>query len=115
MGYGRAGCSRCARTVTYGHGYFFQQGKGREARCLGCALRYGPMIRRALAVAGVVGTILTMINQGDLLLAGQITKAGLVKIPLTYALPFCVSVYSVLVVSRERTTASTTDARKSPT
>ena len=62
------------------------------------------MIRKALSVAGVVGTILAAINQGDLLLTGQITKVGLIKIGLTYCVPFSVSVYSVLAMNRERGT-----------
>jgi hypothetical protein len=61
------------------------------------------MIRKASIVAGVVGTILAVINQGDLLLRGQLSKGTLVKIVLTYAVPFCVSVYSVLATNRERT------------
>lgn len=73
------------------------------------------MIRRALAVAGVIGTILTVINQGDLLLRGQITLVGLVKILLTYLVPFCVSVYSVVTMSRERPTESMSDATKTLT
>ncbi|MBI4610748.1 MAG: nitrate/nitrite transporter NrtS [Candidatus Rokubacteria bacterium] len=59
------------------------------------------MIWKALAVAALVGTILTVINQGDVLLAQEITRVGLIKILLTYAVPFCVSVYSVVAMSRE--------------
>jgi hypothetical protein len=60
------------------------------------------MIRKALAVAGVVGTILTAINQGDLIVTGQLGRVSTVKALLTYVVPFCVSVYSVLAMSRER-------------
>ncbi len=62
------------------------------------------MIRKALTLAGVVGTILAVINQGDLLLTGRITRVGVVKILLTYCVPLCVSVYSVLAMNREWTT-----------
>ncbi len=62
------------------------------------------MIRKALALAAVVGTILAVINQGDLLLTGRITRVGVVKILLTYCVPFSVSVYSVLAMNREWTT-----------
>jgi len=61
------------------------------------------MLRKALVVAAIVGTVLAVINQGDLLLAGQLSGRNLVKIVLTYAVPFCVSVFSVLAMSRERT------------
>ncbi len=47
--------------------------------------------RRATGVAAVVGTLLTAINQGDAILAGHI---DVLKILLTYLVPFCVSVYS---------------------
>ncbi len=99
---GGSGCSRCARSLKPGRRYLFRDGQQHEARCLSCALCYSPMIRKALAVAGVVGTILALINQGDLLLTGQLTKRALVKIVLTYSVPFCVSVYSVLAMNRER-------------
>ncbi|MGH7321456.1 MAG: nitrate/nitrite transporter NrtS, partial [Candidatus Rokuibacteriota bacterium] len=95
-------CSRCARPVAAGRRYRVRNGEQHESRCLRCALPHAPMIRRAVSVAAVVGTILTAINQGDLLLAGQLTWGGLVKIVLTYMVPFCVSVYSVLAMNRER-------------
>lgn len=68
------------------------------------------MPRKALVVAAVVGTILTVINQGDLLFPEQITKTGLRKILLIYLVPFCVSVYSVLAMSRERAMKGMSDA-----
>lgn len=92
--------------------YLFRDRGRHEARCLSCALRYPPMIRKALAVAGVVGTILAVINQGDLLLTGQISTTGVVKILLTYAVPFCVSVYSVLAMNRERAAKTASDGRQ---
>ncbi len=95
-------CSRCARSVAPGRSYLFREGERHDSRCLGCALCHGPMVRKALLLAGVVGTTLAMINQGDLLLTGQITTRALVKILLTYSVPFCVSVYSVLAMNRER-------------
>lgn len=49
---------------------------------------------RALKVAAVVGSFLVAINQGDLILSGQLGVGALWKIPLTYFVPFCVSTYS---------------------
>lgn len=49
-------------------------------------------VRRALKVSAVVGTILTLINQGDILAAG--TLPPLWKVCLTYLVPYCVSSYS---------------------
>jgi methyl-accepting chemotaxis protein len=47
--------------------------------------------RRAVVVAVVVGTLLTLINQWDALAAWRV---DIVKAALTYLVPFCVSVYS---------------------
>jgi methyl-accepting chemotaxis protein len=47
--------------------------------------------RRAVVVAAVVGTLLTLINQWDALGAGRV---DLVKAMLTYLVPFGVSIYS---------------------
>ncbi|MGE0161271.1 MAG: nitrate/nitrite transporter NrtS [Gemmatimonadales bacterium] len=57
-------------------------------------------LRRAVLVAAVVGTLLLAINQGDLILALEWSAALWWKIPLTYAVPFCVSLYSSLAASR---------------
>ena len=48
----------------------------------------------------MVGTILTVINQGDALLGGQLTPVLLWKIPLTSCVPFAVSSYAALAISR---------------
>jgi len=53
-----------------------------------------PMLLRGIRVSLVVGTILIAINQGDQLLVNGVTGEMLWKIPLTYAVPFCVSVYA---------------------
>jgi hypothetical protein len=49
---------------------------------------------RSFKVAVVVGSILTMINNGDLLLQGIVTSSMGWKIPLTFFVPFCVSTYA---------------------
>jgi hypothetical protein len=48
-------------------------------------------VRRSLAVALVVGSILNAINQGDALLGGQ--PVVLWKLLLTYFVPFAVASY----------------------
>jgi hypothetical protein len=52
------------------------------------------VVLRGLKVGAIVGTVLTAINQGDVILAGQIAAAGAWKIPLTYLVPYCVSTYA---------------------
>jgi hypothetical protein len=57
---------------------------------------------RAALVAAVVGTVLFVINQLDVVVSGATTAVVAVKIALTYAVPYSVSTYSALEVSRLR-------------
>lgn len=61
-----------------------------------------PVVRRSLGVAAVVGTILNFINQGDTILnAGDV---NVVKLCLTYCVPFFVSsygAYSALITGKK--------------
>jgi hypothetical protein len=50
--------------------------------------------RRSLAVALIVGTVLNLINQGDVLFGGE--HIDLTKIVLTYAVPYCVATYGAV-------------------
>jgi hypothetical protein len=59
-----------------------------DVRCPRHALVYCPVLGRAVRVAVVVGTVLFAINQSDVVLAGQVTAAVVVKIGLTYLVPF---------------------------
>lgn len=52
------------------------------------------VLLRGLKVGAIVGTILVAINQGDLLLSGNLPAEAMWKIPLTYFVPFCVSTYA---------------------
>ena len=49
---------------------------------------------RAVKVAAVVGPILTVINQGDVLLSGQYSPRVFFKILLTFLVPYIVSSFS---------------------
>ena len=66
---------------------------------LGLALR-PDIVRRSLRVALVVGTVLTLINHGDHLLAGTLDAAALLKIALTYCVPYCVASWSAVQALR---------------
>jgi len=57
---------------------------------------------RALRVAAVVGTILFVINQLDVVVSGTLTALVAGKIALTYLVPYSVSTYSALEVNRLR-------------
>lgn len=51
------------------------------------------IVIRGLKVGAIVGTILVAINQGDVILAGQLDASAAWKISLTYLVPYCVSTY----------------------
>ncbi|HET9477104.1 MAG TPA: nitrate/nitrite transporter NrtS [Dehalococcoidia bacterium] len=69
-------------------------------RCLRCAFLFGPMLRRSLIIALVVGTILTAINQGNVILGGDFPASLYWKIPLTYCVPFAVATTGALLNAR---------------
>lgn len=52
------------------------------------------IVWRGIKVALIVGTILTAINQGDLVIAGTVDGETAIKIALTYLVPYCVSTYA---------------------
>jgi hypothetical protein len=92
----RAACGRPAR-------YAFPRAAGRPAlRCRRHAPVYRPVLRQALRVAAVVGTLLFAINQADVVLRGDVTPLVVAKVALTYLVPFSVSTYSALGVNRLR-------------
>ena len=51
------------------------------------------IVLRGLKVGALVGTILVAINQGDMILSGQLDASAAWKIPLTYLVPYCVATY----------------------
>ncbi len=57
-------------------------------------------LRQTVRIALVVGTILTAINQGDIILAGNATAATAVKTGLNYCVPFVVSNLGLLAGRR---------------
>src|SRR5215467_14436557 len=58
------------------------------------------VVLRSLTVAVLIGTILNAINQGAELLAGQ--HVSVLKMLLTYAVPFCVASYGADAAFRQR-------------
>ena len=100
-------CAVCGRTLRRGRRYVFKAGQSSARqpdthqetdilKCVRCALRHGSLLKRSLYAALVVGTILTLLNQGDALLAGEWANSLYWKIPLTYSVPFIVSTYGAL-------------------
>jgi hypothetical protein len=60
------------------------------------------MVSRSALIALIVGTVLTAINQGDVLFTGHVTGALLWKIPLTYAVPFVVATLGAMTAAKVR-------------
>ena len=67
------------------------------------------VVLRALKIAGLVGMLLIAINHGDALLGGDVDQTRLIKMALTFLVPFCVSVYASVSTMRqlEKTTGNT--------
>ena len=60
-----------------------------------CALACrGSVVRRGLKFAVVVGTVLIVINHGDAIIAGELTRTNYVKMAMTVVVPYVVSVLS---------------------
>ena len=100
-------CERCGRGSPLGWMFAFKRSAPANAKegteiikCLFDALRHPPMVRRSLTVALVVGSLLTLLNQGDILLAGNWNNDLFWKIPLTYCVPFCVATFGALSNAR---------------
>ncbi len=66
-----------------------------------CALVLtGATARTCLPVAAVVGSVLTAVNQGAVLLTGHVGPATVARVAANYAIPFCVSSYGALSAVR---------------
>src|SRR5919108_763360 len=88
-------CSRCARLLADHSGFVL----GGKVLCARCSVRFRPMLGRSLITALVDGTLLVAVNQGTLLLEGEVPGPLYWKIPLPYAVPFCVASWGALVNS----------------
>ena len=58
------------------------------------------VVRKGLLAAGLVGTLLVSLNQGDVLLSGHVTRQVLVKSLMTPIIPFCVTMLGAFLNSR---------------
>lgn len=102
-----AACGRCGRQprLTWAFSFEFrttgpEQPKGEIRKCLRCALQHSSMLRRSFKLALVVGTLITALNQGNVIVAGDWSNELFWKIPLTYCVPFCVATYASLSTAR---------------
>lgn len=54
------------------------------------------VVSRALKVSLLVGTVLAFINHGDKILSISLMEQDILKISLTYLVPYCVSTWSAV-------------------
>ena len=66
---------------------------------IGLALR-PDIVLRSTKVALIVGTLLAAINHGDRLLAANLDAEAVLKILLTYLVPFCVATWSAVQTAK---------------
>ena len=59
------------------------------------------IVRRALMVSLVVGTLLNLINQGEILTSLEFEKLNLVKFFLTFLVPYSVTTYTATAMKVE--------------
>lgn len=90
-------CTNCGRPLDSGLVLEMKVSDATALKCWRCAALHWPMLKRSLLVAVVVGTIITAINQGDVLVSGQGNWALAWKIPLSYITPFLVASWGALV------------------
>lgn len=62
----------------------------------------GATVRTAWKVAAVVGTVLSAVNQGGVITAGDATPATWVRVGVNYLVPFLVSSIGFLSACRDR-------------
>ena len=100
-------CVRCGAEIKARRGFGFKNqpdASSKDAapivKCFICALQHWPMLQRSMIAALVVGTILTLLNHGDVLVSGVWNNSLYWKIPLTYCVPFMVATYGALSNSR---------------
>ncbi len=55
-------------------------------------------LKQSLITGVVVGTILTLINQGDTMWAGE--APNLIKVVLNYLVPYCVATYGAVAAKQ---------------
>ena len=60
-----------------------------------------PVRKRALKVALLVGSILAVINHGDIVLTGAATATVWIKIALTFLVPYCVATFASVQAIRQ--------------
>jgi hypothetical protein len=58
-------------------------------------------MRRTTRIALVVGTILSLINQGGVMFGGRATATTWIRVGMNYVVPFCVSSFGFLTATKK--------------
>lgn len=69
------------------------------SQAVGMFLR-GRTARTAAPVAAVVGTVLSAVNQGDVLVGGGAGTSTWIRVAVNYVVPFCVASFGYLSARR---------------
>lgn len=62
----------------------------------------GATVRTCLPVALIVGTVLSLVNQADVVLQGMVGAGVILKVAVNYAVPFLTSSTGALLAVRQR-------------
>ena len=95
----RSSCSRCDAELRRS-AYEFRLPGTAAYHCLRCALMHWPTVQRSLLISLVVGTLLTAINQGNLIVQGELPASLAWQVPLTYLIPYCVATIGAVLNAR---------------
>lgn len=68
----------------------------------------GGIPKQSAIVAAIVGTVLNLINQGDVILNGG--TVDILKAALTYCVPYCVATYAAVAYARQSMKARASSA-----
>ena len=60
------------------------------------------VVRRAFRIATIVGIVLAAINHGDRIISGDLDLNALIKIALTFLVPYTVSTVSSVLAVRDQ-------------
>ncbi len=95
----RSSCSRCGVELRRS-AYNFRLSGTAAYHCLRCALIHWPTVQRSLLISLIVGTLLTAINQGNLIVQGDLSANLAWQVPLTYIAPYCVATIGAVLNAR---------------
>ena len=59
-----------------------------------------PVVQRAAAMALIVGPIIALINYGDMVVSGEMTRMEWIKVAITFLVPYTVSTVSSALAIR---------------